>query len=207
MQGTWVTSLGGPLILIPESACPLWGGTPPNYPDDEGDYGRACQVEDYIGLIDVGHTTALVLGDHPARTTFLPDHNVLLREIAGGDDDEVLAAALEHLPTIQWESQLTWEISEPVILFDSARAYTHVVSANEEQLRIDLAPGNYVAEAAYLKVPDTAYLILVRLTPRSCGGSPHAAPTVPPRTATTGSGRGLGIPAVHRVTRVNDSGH
>ena len=98
MQAAWVTSLGGPLILVPESACPLWGGAPPNYLDEEGDYGRACDVDGYIGLIDVGHTTALVLGDHPARTTFLPDHGILLREIAGSDDDQVLTEVLRPFP-------------------------------------------------------------------------------------------------------------
>jgi Immunity protein 21 len=120
MEITWVTSLGGPLILVPQSACPLWGGAPPNYPDEEGDYGRACAVDGYIGLIDVGHAKALVLGDYPARTTFLPDYSILLREIAGANDEEVITAALGTLPTIDWESQLTWHISEPLILFDSA---------------------------------------------------------------------------------------
>ena len=101
MENRWVTSLGGPLILIPQSACHLWNGAPPDYPDDEeGDYGRACAVDDYIGLIDVGHAQALVLGDYPAQTTFLPDHGILLRKIAGNDDDEVLEAALKLLPTI-----------------------------------------------------------------------------------------------------------
>ena len=107
MENRWVTSLGGPLILIPQSACHLWNGAPPDYPDEEGDYGRACAVDDYIGLIDVGHTQALVLGDYPARTTFLPDHGILLRKIAGNDDDEVLEAALKLLPTITWESRLS----------------------------------------------------------------------------------------------------
>jgi len=129
MDSTWVTPLGGPLILVPQSACPLWGGAPPNYPDEEGDYGRACAIDDYIGLIDVGHAQALVPGDYPARTTFLPGHRILLREIAGRNDAEVLAAALGALPAIRWESQLTWEITEPLILFDSAWDYPHVVSA------------------------------------------------------------------------------
>lgn len=71
-DNTWVTSAGGPLILIPESACHHWGGAPRTYPDDEGDYGRACEVDGYVGLIDVGAAQALVLGDMPARTTFLP---------------------------------------------------------------------------------------------------------------------------------------
>jgi len=85
--------------------------------------------------------------------------------VAGRNDAEVLAAALGALPAISWESQLTWEITEPLILFDSAYDYPYVVSAGEEQLRIDLTPGRYTAEAAYLEIPDTAYLILVRLTP------------------------------------------
>jgi hypothetical protein len=54
MESTWVHSLAGPLILIPESACQHWNGAPRNYPDDEGDYGRACAVDDFIGLIKVG---------------------------------------------------------------------------------------------------------------------------------------------------------
>ena len=165
MKTAWVTSLGGPLILAPQSACPLWRGAPPNYPDEEDDYGRACAADGYLGLIDAGHTRALVLGDYPARTTFLPDHRILLREIAGGNDEEAIAAALQALPAIGWESPLTWEITEPLTLFDSAYDYPHVVSAAEEQLRIDLTPGRYTAEAAYLEIPGTACLILVRLTP------------------------------------------
>jgi hypothetical protein len=164
MKSTWVTSLGGPLILVPQSACPLWGGgSLQTHPDGKGDYGRACAVDDYIGLIDVGHTTALVLGDYPARTRFLPEQGILLREIAGDDEDEVLAALLEALPIITWQNPLTWEVTEPLMLFDSVYDYPYVLTANEEQLRIDLAPGLYLVEAAYLEIP-TAYLILVRLT-------------------------------------------
>lgn len=165
MENRWVTSLGGPLILIPESACELWNGAPRNYPDEEGDYGRACAVDDYIGLIDVGPAQALVLGDYPARTTFLPGHGILLRVIAGGDDDEVLEATLKLLPAINWTSRLSWEITEPLILIDSAYDYPWVVTQGEERIRVDLTPGRYVVEAAYLEIPDTAYLILVRLTP------------------------------------------
>lgn len=165
MESKWVTTLGGPHILIPQSACRLWNGAPPNYPDEEGDYGRACAVDGYIGLIDVGQAQALVFADHPGRTTFLPGHGILLREIAGGDDDEVLDATLKLLPTIKWGSQLSWEITESLILFDSVYDYPHVLTEGEEQIRVDLAPGRYTVEAAYLHIPDIAYLILVRLTP------------------------------------------
>jgi hypothetical protein len=39
MALTWVTSLGGPLILVPESACHHWHGASNAFPED--DYGRA----------------------------------------------------------------------------------------------------------------------------------------------------------------------
>lgn len=163
MNNMWVTSLGGPLILIPESACHQWGGTPRDYPDSEGDYGRACAIGDYTGLIDVGTNKALVLGDMPARTTFLPEHGILYREIAADDGLDPSETTARLLPNIEWEPGLSWEVAEPVILFDSAYDYSHVVSANEEHLRISLTPGRYLVQAAYVEIPQEAYLILVQL--------------------------------------------
>ncbi|MFJ2721603.1 Imm21 family immunity protein [Streptomyces sp. NPDC087437] len=66
--------IGWALIVVPESARRHWTGPPPNYPEDEGDYGRACSVEELNGIIEVGpaHAHALVLGDDPAATTFPP---------------------------------------------------------------------------------------------------------------------------------------
>jgi hypothetical protein len=160
VEPVWVGSLGGPLILVPESACPLWGGAPPAYPAGEGDYGRACRVDGYLGVIDVGATTALVLADHPATTAFLPELNVFVRAIALDDDVNVETLVAELLPTAAWDEALTWRVTEPVVLFDSV--YGGLDLANEEYLRIALQPGEYTVEAAYVERPD-AYLILVRL--------------------------------------------
>lgn len=163
MDTMWVTSLGGPLIVIPESVCGLWGGAPRDYPDHEGDYGRACAVDGYVGLIDVGPAKALVLGDMPARTTFLPEHHVFVRVIAAADGLDPSATVTRLLPEIEWEPGPDWEITEPVILFDSTYDYPHVVDTGEERLRINLVPGSYGIQAAYVEIPDEAYLILVRL--------------------------------------------
>jgi hypothetical protein len=178
-ENTWVTSAGGPLILIPQSVCHHWVGAPRTYPDDEGDYGRACEVDGYVGLIDVGGAQALVLGDMPARTTFLPQHNVLVREIAGDEDDANLSALVaDLLPRVEWESGPTWTINEPVVLFYSVYEPTEI--ATEEHLRIDLQTGEYLIEAGYIEVP-SEYLILVRLLrdqlPPSAGrdGQPAAS--------------------------------
>jgi hypothetical protein len=160
----WVTSLGGPLILIPESGCPLWGGAPPpSYPEVKGDYDRACTVDDYIGLIEVGTAHALVLSA-PEPTTFLPDRGLLVQSIAADDDFDLIEVLDQLLPTIDWQEQLIWSITEPVILFDAVYSFAEVITDNEEHLQIDLLPGRYVVEAAYLKIPDTAWLVLIRLT-------------------------------------------
>jgi hypothetical protein len=63
-----------------------------------------------------------------------------------------------------WNSRLTWNVTESLVLFDSVYDYPHVIVDGEEQIHIDLAPGRYTVEADYLTIPDTAYLILVRLT-------------------------------------------
>jgi hypothetical protein len=53
----------------PEIGLPVLDRLSAHLPDDDGDYGRACSVEDLIGIIEVGPTQALVLGDDPAATT------------------------------------------------------------------------------------------------------------------------------------------
>lgn len=105
----WVETLGGPLIAIPESVCHHWGGGVQGDFDDWGDYGRACAVSGYLGLIDVGPAKALVLGDAPAPTTFLPELGIFLRWVAADSTADILRAAAEATGTAPWEEELIWE--------------------------------------------------------------------------------------------------
>src|SRR6185295_2520943 len=80
----WVDSTGGPLVVVPTSALPHWHGTGDYFtgdstPDDWGDYGRACAVDGYAGIIPVGDTQALVLGDDPLPTTYLAESRTFVR--------------------------------------------------------------------------------------------------------------------------------
>lgn len=169
-DNTWVTSLGGPLILVPQSAGHHWGGAPPTYPDNEGDYGRACEVDGYVGLIGVGAAQALVLGDMPARTTFLPRNNILIREIAGDEADADLPALVTRiLPDVTWQPGPVWTVTEPVILFDSVHSWEDMIT--EEHLIIDLPKGDYLIEAGYIETP-SEYLILVRFLANEISRSP-----------------------------------
>lgn len=68
-----------------------------------GRHGKACAMEDYIGLIDVGDSKALVLGDEPARTAFWSGR-VRWRE----SSPQIPAS----MSTPLW--------AEPLVLFDSS---------------------------------------------------------------------------------------
>lgn len=162
----WVTTLGGPHIVVPESACRYWNGSPKNYPDDEGDYGRACEVSGYIGLIDVGPDKTLVLGDHPSDTMFLPGPNLFVSWIAADSTADILETAANAVDSSSWEEELTWDIREPVILFDSARSHQYITT--EEHLRVDLLPGRYTVQAAHVQT-EAVEAVIVQLVqqPRS----------------------------------------
>ena len=89
---------------------PVLDRLPRNYPDAEGDYGRACSVEDLIGIIEVGPAQAPVLGDDPAATTFLPEHSLLVRQIAGHPYTDYSPAVAELPPQVVWDSRVEWTV-------------------------------------------------------------------------------------------------
>ncbi|MFG1862024.1 Imm21 family immunity protein [Microbispora bryophytorum] len=159
---TWVSSLGGPHILVPQAALPYWHGTPRNYPEDEGDYGRACSVPGYIGLIRVGPVEALVKAE-PSPTTFLAERRALISWVGAYSEEELVEVATEVMDaeSVPEGEELTYTVDEPLILFDSA--YGHDDISSEEHLVVDLAPGRYTVRAAYVEHP-RAYLILVQFT-------------------------------------------
>jgi hypothetical protein len=167
MLYTWVESAGGPLLIAPESELGHWGGTSDMDGPVEtwGDYGRACSVEGYIGLVTIGSQQALVLGDEPARTTYLPAGRMFLRWAAADSEEELVAAARQALQEhIAWDpdEDLVWEIREPVMLFDSAWPGAEIELDN--QLHIGLDPGRYRVRATYIKNPGNR-MILVQLQP------------------------------------------
>ncbi|WP_433566840.1 Imm21 family immunity protein [Nocardia sp. CA-151230] len=164
MPFTWVESAGGPFLIAPESELGQWKGVEHTDGAVEtwGDYGRACAVEGYIGVIEVGAQHALVLGDQPARTTYLPTERLFLRGAQSGSDDEFVSLARRVLHDITWDrdEDLVWEVRGPVILFDSAWSGAEIEPDN--QLRIDLEPGSYRVRATSLREPGD-WLILIQL--------------------------------------------
>ncbi|MFD8012662.1 Imm21 family immunity protein [Streptomyces sp. NPDC058955] len=123
----WVPSMGGPLIVVPESAVNAWEGcTAGGSINGDGwdDYDRACEVEDRVGVIAVGAGTALVLSDEPATTCFLPERLLFVRWLAADTEDELFEAAEAVLldPDAVWEDGGVWVTDGPALLMDAADA-------------------------------------------------------------------------------------
>lgn len=73
----WIESNGGPLICVPNSALALWRGIDAlgDYSQKAGayrsDYDRACAIMDFLGVVPIGNSMGIVLGDMPMPTTIL----------------------------------------------------------------------------------------------------------------------------------------
>ncbi|WP_210748428.1 Imm21 family immunity protein [Actinomadura latina] len=166
MELAWVESGGGPLLAAPASQLAQWCGVT----DDDGpvetwgDYGRACAVEGYIGLVGVGAGQGLVFGDEPATTTYLPDERLFLRRTAANSETELVAAARKALQDVRWDDDedLVWDVDGPVVLVDSA--WPGATPEPGNHLAVDLPPARYRVRAAY-REDGVNGMILVQLQP------------------------------------------
>lgn len=60
----WLSSTGGPLIVMPKNRAFLWKGIDGN----PSDYNLACQTSDYAEKLELHDEKILVLGDEPLQT-------------------------------------------------------------------------------------------------------------------------------------------
>ena len=153
---TWLPNAAGPLLLLPESLLPEWSGIDvPDYrvvaatfrwnakEERACDYDRACDVDDYAGVIDVGYGQGLVLGDVPASTAWLPrPFGGLLARWEHAESEGSMNAALEEIPeSLPWVEQgMLSVVSSPLQLFNGAEPGDEAVLP---RLTIELAPGTY----------------------------------------------------------------
>ncbi|WP_328429172.1 immunity 21 family protein [Streptomyces sp. NBC_00443] len=155
----WVESGGGPLIAVPETVLPFWAGADGD--ETVSDYDRACEIEGFVGLLPVGDSAALVLGDEPASTTYLRDQGIFVRWCAADSEAELLARVPDALATAVWGHEVRWNVPGTVVLFDSA--WPGRETERTEHLRVALEPGAYAVRAAQVQPGPEIWLGLVQL--------------------------------------------
>ena len=141
----WISSSGGPLVLLPSSIQERWSGAVRTPSGTVSDYDAACAVRGYVGTILRHSRSILVLNDEPMDTTTIrmgPRHAVFARWIYG-PSRAVVEEDLRHLtlPAAAELEQLAFTASERLYgLIDSAE----LGASAAECERIELVPGDYI---------------------------------------------------------------
>ncbi|WP_116244700.1 Imm21 family immunity protein [Nocardiopsis sp. FIRDI 009] len=175
---TWVESLGGPLVVVPVSALAAWGGGTTtgvlmggDVPDD---YDRACAVDGLAGVLPVGDGggQALVLGEEPDTSCYLPEHRAFLRWLAADSESDLRSAAEDVLadPAARWDECGTWVTDGPAVLMDAAVPGAELNEVYPdggvpEQAPVSLPPGRWRVRATQAWADPDTCVGLVRLLP------------------------------------------
>jgi hypothetical protein len=167
----WISSEGGPLLLLPKRALTSWNGyiscgdSPAHSPRGRSDYERACEVNSYTGIIPVQMEEALVLGE-PMQTTWLSvagNVSGMLVQWLYADDEP---SAIRHAQTVPdnlfISTGLVFRNPDPELyLFDSAIPGKSL--GKGEGLLVELKPGHYHIETATYKPDESTGLVIHRL--------------------------------------------
>ena len=151
----WI-DCNSPLLLVARDHLIAWEGTnvPSNgrkveacfrwNPDGPAtDYDRACDIDDYLGVIDVGNGKGIVLGDAPLMTTWLPlpDGGLVVRWVFAEREEDLISSAL-NIPIDDYEdSGISLRISSSsLVLFAACESCEELL---ESRIEFDVAPGHY----------------------------------------------------------------
>jgi len=176
----WISSNGGPLVLISKNILSDWSGIdvePSEFIDENdhlldlartfqySDYERACRIDNYIGLLEVGKETVLILGDEPLMTTWISDKdfsgtNFMIRWIYADDENSIL----QLIPTLSYldkvVSDIFFKVEEQLYLFDSAYPGREM----DEYITVDLPLGLYEVSTEIYKPNSRVALLVHRFT-------------------------------------------
>ena len=166
----WLNSTGGPLILMERQGLRSWRGSVKLTENQTAgdvlylsDYDRACSVEDYVGVIPVGSSQALIFNDEPLQTTWWPvdKRGGIVVRWRWAPNQEAIVDVMSKL-AVEWENTGI-DINYPkgdLIIFDSALHFEEV----DASLDVQLEPGTYAVQTAEYEPNQQVSLLFHLLT-------------------------------------------
>lgn len=154
--------MGGAFIVMPLNKLRLWQGSNSKGENGFSDYERACNVTDYLGLLEVDGTSCLVLADEPLMTTWYQitcNKGFLFRWVYGSS----IAEVERHFPVLTdhivfENNELLFKVnSQKLCLFDSALTS---LDANFKSICFELNIGSYKIKTGFFE-PNSSTKILV----------------------------------------------
>lgn len=155
----WIGTDGGPMVVLATATAGAWGGSETDCDTGDvetwGDYGLACTVNDYHGIVPFGPQSsphrALVLGSE-LDAAFLAAHQCIARWEHADSESDMLAMIDARLPAAQWESRLEWDAPPGgLVIIGAALLFAEYEPggiAGRAPVRIDLPAGRYQVEFA-----------------------------------------------------------
>ena len=161
-EHVWIREQGpGPLVLVRKSMLESWRGV--NAPAGErSDYGRACAIGE-VGCVELKGGSALVLGDDPLETTWLPkaQGGMFVRWIAADSEAAALAATEAGADATWTPTGCTFTTAGGVhVLFPASVKGSD--SSTGASLSLELLEGDYNVTSAILE-HDEATVLVYRL--------------------------------------------
>ncbi|PRP93857.1 hypothetical protein ENSA7_78980 [Enhygromyxa salina] len=141
-----------------------WRGVDADPAQGPSDYERACAVVDYVGVIDVGDASALILGDEPFPTAWhsTDDGGILIRWVYSDSEASIDAFLSNTNCKICWtETGLSVPVPGQCVLFDAAEPG---VDIRGECLVLTLSAGDYAVRSAVVDPSDEVRLVLHELS-------------------------------------------
>lgn len=173
----WVVSGGGPLLVLDKSLVTNWKGYEGSVDAEltnveltnSDDYERACKIDGYLGLIDVGVGKGVILGDAPLPTTWFPfpekDGGLIVRKWYA--IDELLTHSLAQLnnDTFQTDIDDFNVLSGELYVFDSACPGSDLDCTQSNcMLKINLVPAVYKISTQIHEPDQNTNLVIHRLS-------------------------------------------
>lgn len=158
-QFQWVTSKGGPFVLLPESRQGDWQGS--GGPSDTTHYDLARAVNEFVGPVDVEGLRALVFGDEPNDTLVwhCPEFVAVIRMIGAPEPQDLRGILEDVVHPVEQKPELEYVLEEPrALLFDSACTGSEAI---ESVAVLWMEPGRFNIGTTCLEDDGDAYRLIV----------------------------------------------
>ena len=120
---TWLSSSGGPLIVMDESRAKLWTGID----SQPSDYDLACQTNDYAEKLTVHDSQVMILGDEPLQTAIATaDDLQLIVRWKWAESETDVKAEVEKIDfglVLYIENLVVQWADRTLVMFDAADTY------------------------------------------------------------------------------------
>ena len=156
----WISSYGGPFVVIPRTIAEAWTG------NSSDDYDIACGVVGFVGVIKKLGYEVFVLGDEPARTSIFETggRSFIVRCLAANSESAIelaclsICGRLEDAADIEdVDERCSFVVSDPdFIIMDSV---LDGACPEEKVLPFKLAEGRYEVRTYYFENDDVELLV------------------------------------------------